>query len=970
MSVAEEIIRGALDTEGKLDGEHAQEFLNRLFTLRQEVPVHETLDLRDYARDAMHSQAPALAAKLGTRADDVIAMLIHDDVADPRHVVRLINAFSSDYRLALARETREGHRSLRADTVTVHPDVLARVVVMKTDFSPFFKAALEDLELVNIISGASSVGGTEAETDVLNRFPREKNASLYKYLARTIGWVPADVDLFPFFYLGQDRISLTLGNAQARELRSALANNQSAELAALASAAETSGHDAVDLFRELLVSVLRELEDPEISNAVSAVIQAAPAASALQDQEVARAVAAAAHHRHDAVSEVAGALVLADCAAAEDARTLLRLVLGVSGDAAESELWDAREQLRSVLGEQAFANWAQVRISDVESWSDVDRWTREDLGDAFAVTLLGRAIVLASDPGEAAVADEDDFANVVAITAQVTEQVPVPDMKTLRAATDIGANTFESAIALASAQAFSFTDQELSNLLSGAKASHELLTDDEPLRELQDLVVGLTIRMAMQRPDFGFWKDTENPRSSASIGSSLLSQWVDRDTYPASKALPALKTMVEQGAQTHTSLAKAIINAWVRDPSGADSEGVPFADSVHEMATLLSKMEDAASTAVVDAWVTALGDEDSRSDVSRFASHILTATSPTDWGDKAMAQLIPQFQRSIDFSTNATEAAEQVLATGRVSVDCERELLGAFVTIFSYGGAHRLRALTSLAQLPWSQEHSPDVAAAVTPYLSESPEADYWKLFDLFAARGLVDEGFVKHLDTNDPTDEMKSHAEPLARVFPLEHATGLALSAESENAMVVVADRCAHISEDADDTVAALLRQAATTLPPQPVRVAFARALATADEDVYAGALHILLTDTLDAGGTRDQSLWTFATVPLNASEREAIWATVEPKLTASVRDATLAAVVLRAADADEEFDQLVAKRIGDVMLHWISEEPNAAVAKALGTALGVAKKSRAAARKPAARNWRVAEKKAAASATLKALA
>ncbi|WP_461109508.1 P-loop NTPase fold protein [Tessaracoccus terricola] len=970
VSVAEKIIRGALDTDDKLDGEHAQDFLNRLFTLRQEVPVHETLDLRDYARDALHSQAPALAAKLGTRADDVVAMLIHDDVADPRHVVRLINAFSSDYRLALARETRDGRRSLRADTVTVHPDVLARVVVMKTDFAPFFKAALEDLELVNIISGASSVGGTEAETDVLNRFPREEYASLYKYLARTVGWVPADVDLFPFFYLGQDRISQTLGNAQARELRSALANNLSAELAALGSAAETSGHDAVDLFRELLVSVLRELEDPEISNAVSAVIQAAPTASALQDQEVARAVAAAVQQRPDAVSEVAGALVLADCAAAEDAKTLLRLALGVSGDAAESELWDARVQLRSVLGEQAFENWAHVRISDVESWSDVDRWTREDLGDAFAVTLLERAIVLASDPGETAVADEDDFANVVTIAAQVTEQVPVPDMKTLRAAADVGANTYESAIALASAQAFSFTDEELSNLLSGAKASHESLTDDdEPLRELQDRVVELTIRMATQSPGCGFWKEAENPRSSASTGSSLLSQWVERDTYPASKALPALKTMVEQGAETHTSLAKAIIDAWVRDPSGADSEGVPFEDTVREMATLLSKMEDAASAAVVDAWVTALGDEDSCSDVSRFASHILTATSPTDWGDKAMAQLIPRFQRSIDFSTDATEAAEQVLATGRVSVDCERELLAAFVAIFSYGGAYRLRALTSLAELPWSRELSPNVAAAVTPYLSEVPEADYWKLFDLFDARGLVDEGFVAHLDTSTPTDEMKSRAEPLARALPLAHATGLALSAESENAMAVVADRCAHISDDADDTVAALLRKAATTLPPQPVRVAFAHALAKADEDAYAGALHILLTDTLDVGGTLDQYLWAFVTVPLNASEREGIWATVEPKLTSSVQDATAAAVVLRAAEADEEFDRLVAKRIGDVMLHWISEEPNAAVATALGTALGATKKSRAAARKPAARNWRDAEKKAAAGATLNAL-
>ncbi len=47
VSVAEKIIRGALHTDGKLDGEHAQDFLNRLFTLRQEVPVHDLFEAPD-----------------------------------------------------------------------------------------------------------------------------------------------------------------------------------------------------------------------------------------------------------------------------------------------------------------------------------------------------------------------------------------------------------------------------------------------------------------------------------------------------------------------------------------------------------------------------------------------------------------------------------------------------------------------------------------------------------------------------------------------------------------------------------------------------------------------------------------------------------------------------------------------------------------------------------------------------------
>jgi hypothetical protein len=973
VSVAEKIIRGALDTDGKLDGEHAQDFLNRLFTLRQEVPVHESPDLRDYARDVLRTQAPALAAKLDSRVDDVISMLIYEDVADPRHVVRLINAFSSDYRLALAREKREGRRSLRADAVTAHPDVLARVVVLKTDFAPFFEAALKNLALVTIGSQASSLGDGDEELSKLSAFPQAANRPLYKYLARTAGWVPENVDLFPFFYLGQDRFSLTLGNAEARELRSALANNQSAALAELANAALSSGTDAVALFRELLVSVLRELEDPEITNAASAVIQAAPSTPALKDHEVARAVTAAANHRPESVTDVAGALVLAESASSEDAMTLVRLALEVSPEKAEDTLWDARGQIRAVLGEKAFSSWAQARIGNVNSWSDVDRWTREELGDAFATTLLARAVALASDPGETAVASEDDFANVVAITSQVSEQIPVPDLTALRAAIEVGADTLESAIAFESMTAYTFTDQQLAHILQSATTAQESLADDaEPVREMQDGVAAVTIRISTQNPAVGYWENKTNPRSVASVGSSLLAGWVDADTYPASLALPALTAMVTRGAKAHMPLAKALIDAWTRNPGGVDAESIPYGDTVQGMCALLPQMEETASTAVVDVWVAALRDEDTRAFVSDLSPHILTAKAPTEWGDKAMAQLVPLFQRSIDYTTDVTQAAAFVMATGRVSVDWERELLNAFGTILPYGGAHEVRALTSLAQLPWSEELCPEVAATVTPFVEEAPEADYWALFDLFDTRGLVDASFTAHidtlLDTDEPTDAMKTRAEPLARVLPLEKAMELALSSESEPAMTAVAARTLEANE-ADPAVARLLRRIAVLQPPIPARISFARAFATADYDVYAGAVHILLADTLDVGGTSDQHLWAFMTVPLDQVGRDAIWAEIEPRLTSSAQEASAASATLAATGTDDEFDRMVAKTVGAAVLHWISEEPSTAVSAALAAALRSGQKSRAAARKHASRNWRIGEKKAAASAALNAL-
>lgn len=974
VSIAEKIIRSALSINDGLDDAHAQDFLNRLFTLRQEVPIHESLDLSDYACDALRSQAPALAGHLGTRVDDVVAMLIHDDVADPRHVVRLINAFSSDYRLALARETRDGRRALRENTVTAQPDVLARVVVLKTDFPTFFKAALDDLDLVDSIARASSINDSALAEDALLPFPRDEHPSLYKYLARTAGWVPSDVDLFPFFFLGQNRISLTLGNAEARKLRSALANNQSAELAPLVVAAEASGLEAVELFRELLVSVLRELENPELSNAASAVIQVAATSDTLQDQEIARAVAAAAHNRPEAITDVAGAIALANVATAQDAKTLLAMALEVDGEDAENTLWDARVLVRDTLGEQMFSEWVLARIAAVGSWNDIARWRRADLGDTFAIALLSEALALAAQPGEAAVADEDDLTNVLAVVDQVTERAPVPNLAALRAAIVVGADTYESAVAHATTAAFKLSDQELTDLLRDSRKSEDAVAeDDESLTEVQDGVAALTVRMAAQHAAFGFWENTPTPHSAASIGSSLIAAWIAADTYPVSRAVPVLRTMVEQNAKAHTSLANAVLDAWIRDPAASDADEVPLVDSAEAMTALLPQMENEAAARVKDAWVAALGDEDSRPLVASLASHVLTADTPAEWADEAMAQLVPLFQRTVDFTTDATDATALIVATGRVSEECERELLDALVAVLAYSGVARARALSSIAQIPWSETLSQEVIAAITPHSAEFEDADYWTMFDLFVSRSLMDASYVAPVDTHitedSPTPAMVARAGTLAGVLTMENGTKLALAAESQPAIDAVADRCAHFTDDAEAIVASLLRQIATELPPAAIRDSFAAALASADEDVYTSAVRLLLADTLDVGGTRDKYLWRFVTVPLPAAVRNEIWAAVEPDLTASVREATYASVVLHATGEDKYLDQLVAKSIESILLHWITEEPNATVASALGSAVSSGAKSRAAARRPAVKKWRLPERKTAASAAAAAL-
>lgn len=191
----------------------------------------------------------------------------------------------------------------------------------------------------------------------------------------------------------------------------------------------------------------------------------------------------------------------------------------------------------------------------------------------------------------------------------------------------------------------------------------------------------------------------------------------------------------------------------------------------------------------------------------------------------------------------------------------------------------------------------------------------------MFTARGLTDSDFVSHielhLDGDEPTTEMETRAEPLANLLTLEHATALALAAMSTAAFDAIAERTLHVSGDADEVVATLLRHTASHNAPMTLRATFAQALADADASVYAAAVRQILADTLDVGLQMGERMWSFATAPLADSEKASIWETVKDELSASTSEALSAAVVLYATSADKAFDAMVAKGIEDIMLH-----------------------------------------------------
>ncbi|WP_434157278.1 P-loop NTPase fold protein [Clavibacter michiganensis] len=248
------------------------EYLSRLFTHRQQIPPHAFADLRAYARDCLtnppHPALPALESNL----DAVVQVLIYDGVTNPRHVIRLLNAFLADFRLAMLREQRLGVQSIAIGTVTSNPRTVARLTVLRIDFPKFFQSFASDLDLLQAVEDVAR--GTSSPTTSLGLVSMLGYESLtdsrYKavqaYISRTAGWVEAVDDLLPFIYLGQDEVDRSVGSANVRRVKSMLTNGLVADFVAYIT------NDEAQRNRQGLLSWIKatvdSLDGPELANAL------------------------------------------------------------------------------------------------------------------------------------------------------------------------------------------------------------------------------------------------------------------------------------------------------------------------------------------------------------------------------------------------------------------------------------------------------------------------------------------------------------------------------------------------------------------------------------------------------------------------------------------------------------------------------------------------------------------------------
>ncbi|MEU1343260.1 P-loop NTPase fold protein [Streptomyces sp. NPDC005827] len=293
--------------------EAAQEYLNKLFTIRMVLPAHYDADLRDYAEELLMGDAPhhPVVVELGgpTQTRTLLEVLIHRRVRDPRHVIRLLNSFLSDYQLARRRERPVGNRPARIapGEVTGHPIELARLTVLRHDFRDLYDAIHAEHRLLRLLDEAL-LGDEEALADPLvakfrtrnpaSRLDLDQNPGL-AFLNTTAARARTQrpVQIGPLITLGSSRASRLLGSQMAMEIETDLVQRNAAALAARL----TEGEHRVRVVEAATASLEAARPGQDLDNSVTAVLEALGSVSGLLSTDVSEEEQHAVHALTDCV---------------------------------------------------------------------------------------------------------------------------------------------------------------------------------------------------------------------------------------------------------------------------------------------------------------------------------------------------------------------------------------------------------------------------------------------------------------------------------------------------------------------------------------------------------------------------------------------------------------------------------------------------------------------------------------------
>lgn len=953
------------------DGDRAtaKAFLDRLFVQRQLMPPHSRRDLRTYARELLGNVDHAGAQALGAELDNTLAVLIHDGVADPRHVIRLLNAFFGDYRLATQREQHRLTRSMTPGEVTGHPRTLAQMAVLKVDFPEFFEQLSEDTELLDLVADATRNGEIDrlAEREVSVTAPWYTD--LARFVSRTKGFVYPVADLLPFIYLGQDEVDRLVGSRDARETRRLLVNNQIAGLRQLLARLTTDPQAPTQLDRlvPLIVDTLDTVYDLELANTLGSITHIIYELPLSERPRIADAFGRALTRSECTDPHLDGLVELAtNCTEAPLAQAIASYLIRDTTPDSEVMTRDLtvlthRSDLAGVIGPNTITEFLNRQITNLAA-ADYD--ALESWFDALAETpspdlhpILSWAVLRSIDA-----TDNDATASWVDKALRAFDEAgPAHREESIQLITKVvSSDDFSSQVgrlALLGFSAWNTADpQELADIASAIYEGG--LTDDGALtrsiapdaREASLALLQAAITRATSNTTTTPGNQVSVTVAAAHFAAAVLKSQRGEDPRPLVRQL--LTDLVQVDSAAGSILATEFVNAWNDDGilGNASAQTTLGAVVPH-----LDRLDDPTKAAVQDALVTAASTAATQDSLNAYLT-TMPAVLDTETGSAWIPTFVQGLRSQITYSDpastqRATSALIMIFAHCDVPNEDATAVLESYRTLYSQSG-DQSTAATALTTLQWPTNVWPDVLQLLARYSSSVSETDYLALLQGLCAidptpaiPGELASGLRTALAEVHSHQRTPAGIDRLILALPFDHAIVAAIETPGLGQALIDAVRQ---QPDHRSAIEQFVRAFSDHSNPEtePADAELPTVVASHYPDEYTQIITHSIDSQLAGEIYWSHTRWTALLAPLTGNAAEHLYTSIEQALSNSAGDVDNAYELVAAGTQNDGHRERVVRLATSALATWIRERADPPVSAKLAESLALDPQARTAAR------------------------
>ncbi|HEC67191.1 MAG TPA: hypothetical protein ENI23_18085 [bacterium] len=287
----------------KSDENNGVQYLEKFFQYTITVPPFIRRDMREYAENILKKDKSKLLEL--PDIDDILFVLIHGNVVNPRKAIVLINSFVSDYLVVKERE-QDPNSKLNLGMITRHLPALAKTTVLKHDYPEFYSDLEKNKDLIKwmtvcingeeellepyqkekckpyilrkVISreNGKRLNNTQKRWDESYYIePKERGLFyLYNFLSATREYDVDITDMRPFLFLGQDSASYGMADEYLESINSTL---RAGQVPPMKSLLETEKREQkTDISNIMLDWIENDLAGPELRKSLQVLSECLP----------------------------------------------------------------------------------------------------------------------------------------------------------------------------------------------------------------------------------------------------------------------------------------------------------------------------------------------------------------------------------------------------------------------------------------------------------------------------------------------------------------------------------------------------------------------------------------------------------------------------------------------------------------------------------------------------------------------